>query len=161
MIVILLFVITFGLYACVDNDYFENRIPKNEYGAQVVSLKSSFRQEFLNINNINARLGQIDNNLLYEKKTFVISNDNEFDAIFEKDLDKIDYEKELLIIYVFATVYASNTFYVENITLNNNVLNIDLGMITREGYNNATQPVRTLKIIKMKKVEFDNVLIND
>lgn len=82
--------------------------------------------------------------------TYVLDSLDKYEQVFNKNYE-IDYDKEILILYLFAATNC--TYSLDSVELNNNNLKITY----KSKINVTTEPERTFILIKMDKVEFENI----
>lgn len=82
--------------------------------------------------------------------TYVLDSLDKYEQVFNKNYE-IDYDKEILILYLFADTNC--TYSLNSVELNNNNLKITY----KSKINVTTAPERTFILIKMDKVEFENI----
>ena len=85
-----------------------------------------------------------------ETITYVLDSLDKYEQVFNKNYE-IDYDKEILILYLFADTNC--TYSLDSVELNNNNLKITY----KSKINVTTEPERTFILIKMDKVEFENI----
>ena len=85
-----------------------------------------------------------------ETITYVLDSLDKYEQVFNKNYE-IDYDKEILILYLFADTNC--TYSLNSVELNNNNLKITY----KSKINVTTAPERTFILIKMDKVEFENI----
>ena len=85
-----------------------------------------------------------------ETITYVLDSLDKYEQVFNKNYE-IDYDKEILILYLFAATNC--TYSLDSVELNNNNLKITY----KSKINVTTEPERTFILIKMDKVEFENI----
>lgn len=85
--------------------------------------------------------------------TFIIMNQEEFDSKFTKFPPTINFEKEMLLVYIFTTT-NSNTYKIIKISLNDQILNIYFKAEKSKGASdNLTSPIQKCLILKVNKME--------
>ena len=85
-----------------------------------------------------------------ETITYVLDSLDKYERVFNTNYE-IDYDKEILILYLFADTNC--TYSLDSVELNNNNLKITY----KSKINVTTVPERTFILIKMDKVEFENI----
>lgn len=85
-----------------------------------------------------------------ETITYVLDSLDKYERVFNTNYE-IDYDKEILILYLFADTNC--TYSLDSVELNNNNLKITY----KSKINVTTAPERTFILIKMDKVEFENI----
>lgn len=82
--------------------------------------------------------------------TYVIDSLDKYEQVFNTNYE-IDYDKEILILYLFADINCS--YSLNSVELINNTLKITY----KSKVNVTTEPERAFILIKMDKVEFENI----
>lgn len=85
-----------------------------------------------------------------ETITYVLDSLDKYERVFNTNYE-IDYDKEILILFLFADTNC--TYSLNSVELNNNNLKITY----KSKINVTTDPKRTFILIKMDKVEFENI----
>lgn len=85
-----------------------------------------------------------------ETITYVLDSLDKYERVFNTNYE-IDYDKEILILFLFADTNC--TYSLNSVELNNNNLKITY----KSKINVTTDPERTFILIKMDKVEFENI----
>lgn len=143
----------------------------NKYNAVLYSHAESWiSEDFLNENRVKAYYPNKDyvegesnpwEKYIYDKespdsRTFIISNQDEFAKIFTKYDSTVDFERQIVILYIFGDVYPNRDYYLNKLTLNEQSLKIYYRLENRNG-DDATMPYQRCFMIKMDKVEFNTV----
>lgn len=98
------------------------------------------------------------NNDLSESKTFIIEDQNMLDEIFS-DFKDVDFEKEMVIVYYYTTIYIREQ-KLEKVSLENGVLNIEFDVVKgKPGTGDATAPQTRTCVICLDKVTATEVRI--
>lgn len=90
---------------------------------------------------------------------FIIGDENEYNKIFSKSKLDIDLEKEIIILYIFSDVNPSRKYYLKGIDVNDKVLSVQIKLESKRG-DDATMPYQRCIVIKMNKVEINEVKFN-
>lgn len=92
-----------------------------------------------------------------ETRTFIITEQSEFDSIFTKcDLD-VDLQNEIVILYILPDVYSNRNYYLGEIQLQENILTIDYKLENKE-VDDAVQPYQRCFAVVMDRVEINEVV---
>ena len=90
-------------------------------------------------------------------RTFVITEKARLDEIFSVCPD-IDFDKEMVVMYAYTSVYGNRYHITKNLTLNNKSLKIDFKISDgKPGYKDATAPYTDFLVIKLDKLDIDTV----
>ena len=87
---------------------------------------------------------------------FIITDKDEFEKIFVKYDSTVDFEKEIVILYIFPDVYPGRDYYLKKIDLNEQSLDIYF-KLEKRNVKDATMPYQRCFMLKLKKVEFEEV----
>lgn len=88
-----------------------------------------------------------------ETITKIIKTREQFDEAFNEFPTEVDFEKEMVIVYIFVTLVPSRRYYLEKLKLKDNVLHIGFKEEKPRGPDVAP-PRQRCFAIKMNKVEF-------
>lgn len=91
-------------------------------------------------------------------RTFIITNEIEFKNIFSKREITINFNTEMVILYVFADVYPNRNYELEKIELNDGVLIIKTELGEKSDVDDASSPFQRCFMIKMKKMKIKEVI---
>ena len=95
---------------------------------------------------------------LPESRTYIIKNQNELDEVFSV-CPKIDFDKQILIVYCYTTTYVREQ-KLEKFFYENGVLSIDFGVVKGKiGVGDATAPGTRICIISLDKLDISSVVI--
>lgn len=98
------------------------------------------------------------NNELDESKTLVIESQEALDEIFT-EFKEIDFEKEMVIVYCYTTIYVREQ-KLEKVSFDNNVLSIEFDVVDgKPGTGDATAPQTRTCVICLDKVAATEVKI--
>ena len=98
------------------------------------------------------------NNELDESKTLVIESQEALDEIFT-EFKEIDFEKEMVIVYCYTTIYVREQ-RLEKVSLDNGVLSIEFDVVDgKPGTGDATAPQTRTCVICLDKVVATEVKI--
>lgn len=85
--------------------------------------------------------------------TFIIRTQEEFDSKFTEFPPMIDFEEEMLLVYIFTTT-NSGTCKISKISLDHQTLNIDFKVEKSKGVSdNLTSPMQKCLIVKVNKMD--------
>ena len=91
-----------------------------------------------------------------EDRTFVIRNEDEFDAIFNKKFCEIEYKKEMLILYIFLVDSVSD-YQLRSINNDNGKLKIEIKAKSLK--KDGTELSDKYVAIKTKKTDCSHVIV--
>ena len=91
---------------------------KIEYNAVILKDGFTFKGSWID-----------SNNELDESKTLVIKSQEALDEIFT-EFKEIDFEKEMVIVYCYTTIYVREQ-KLEKVSLDNGVLSIEFGVVDK------------------------------
>lgn len=91
-----------------------------------------------------------------EELIFIITDKDEFEKIFVKYDLTVDFEKEIVILYIFPDIYPGRDYYLKKIDLNEQSLDIYFKLQKIKG-KDATMPYQRCFMVKLDKVEFKEV----
>ena len=98
------------------------------------------------------------NNDLTESKTFVVESQEALDEIFT-DFKDVDFDKEMVIIYCYTTIYVREQT-LEKVSFENNILTIEFDVVDgKPGTGDATTPQTRTCVICLDKVVATKVKI--
>lgn len=120
---------------------------KFEYNAVILKDSFTFNESWLD-----------SNNELTESKTFVIESQEALDEIFT-DFKEIDFDKEMLIVYCYTTIYVREQ-KLEKVSFDNNILSIEFDVVDgKPGTGDATAPKTRTCVICLDKVAATEVKV--
>lgn len=93
-----------------------------------------------------------------ESRTFIIDTQEKYDEILLSDIDElnIDFEKQMLVVYNFTTIYHRK-YYLSGLNADNRVLSINYKMETKSGTGDASLPYQRWFVIKLDNLDIDSV----
>lgn len=113
---------------------------KFEYNTVILKDGFTFNESWLD-----------SNNELTESKTFVIESQEALDEIFT-DFKEIDFDKEMVIVYCYTTIYVREQ-KLEKVSFDNNILSIEFDAVDgKPGTGDATAPQTRTCVICLDKV---------
>lgn len=99
-----------------------------------------------------------NNDKLSENKTFSIDNQDTLDEVFS-DFKDIDFEKEMVIVYCYTTIYVREQ-KLEKVSFENGVLSIEFDVVKgKSGTGDATAPQTRACVICLDKLETTEVKV--
>lgn len=57
-------------------------------------------------------------------RTFIIDNQEDYSAIYGKGTLDVDFEKQVVYLYIFSDIYPGRKYYIDDIKIKNEQLNI-------------------------------------
>ena len=95
---------------------------------------------------------------LPESRTYIIQNQEQLEEIF-LDFPEIDFDKEILLVYCYTTVYIRKQ-RLEKVSLENGVLTVAFDVVRGKlGHADAASPHTRLCVIRLDKVDVTEVNI--
>lgn len=91
-----------------------------------------------------------------EEKFFIIECESEFKEIFVSCEEKIDFNKEMVILYIFTDVNYKIDYKLKSIKCENGILSIT-AKLNNSNLDCATAPYQRCFMIKMNKMEIKDV----
>ncbi len=143
----------------------------NKYNATIYSdTKALFNEDFLKENltrsshyfNDKGEITASADQSYPKFLTFIVTTQEEYDSKFIEFPPMVDFEKEMLLIYIFTAI-KPNAYEIKKISLNNETLKIDFIAKRSGGFkfrNDTTIPMQKWLIIKIKKMEIMSVEFN-
>lgn len=139
----------------------------NKYNAVLYSHAEKWiSEDFLEKNRVKAYYpnkdyieGESDpwEEILYDKespdsRTFVITNQYEFAKIFTKYDSTVDFNRQIVILYIFGDVYPARDYFFNKLTLKEQSLKIYYRLENRKG-DDATMPYQRCLMVKLDKLD--------
>ena len=158
-------VIAFMMVGCSnDNTILYNAVMEDRGSIYAAQITNYFKEDFLLENKVSGVRYKNENydptnpeseEYIFDISspktiTYVLDSLDKYEQVFNKNYE-IDYDKEILILYLFADTNC--TYNLVSVELNNNNLKITY----KSKINVTTEPERTFILIKMDKVEFENI----
>ena len=145
MLVALAFILLLNLASC-----------NNKFNAKVYSkVNNIVREEALNNYNIN--VDQEDDSLP-NNRTIIIDNKELYDEIFFDDSIECDFTTNIIYVYVFRSVYASNEIKILDINNENDTLAISFKDESGNMFvANASSPYARWIAVKMDKTNSNKI----
>ncbi len=92
----------------------------------------------------------IDYNTSPSSRSFIITDELEYNRFFSKSELDIDFEKEILIFHIFSDVNPYRNYNLKGIDVNDKVLFVKIEL-EHKSVDDATMPYQRCIAIKMKK----------
>lgn len=89
-------------------------------------------------------------------RTYIINNQSEFCKIFSKYDSEIDFDNKMVILYIFPDIYSKRHYYLKNIQLNDEKLDICF-KLEGKNVNDATAPYQRNFMIILDKISVAEV----
>lgn len=87
-------------------------------------------------------------------RTFVVRTQEDFDSKFVEFPSDVDFEKSMICIYIFTTIYPSRSWEINNIRFKDETLKIEFKMKKPTyGQKDASQPQQKCLVVKMDKID--------
>lgn len=147
-----------------DNTILYNAVMVDSGSIVTAQIASYFKEDFLLENKVSGvyyknenydSTNQESEEYIFDESspktiTYVLDSLDKCEQVFNTNYE-IDYDKEILILFLFADTNC--TYSLNSVELNNNNLKITY----KSKINVTTEPERTYILIKMDKVEFENI----
>lgn len=165
IILFMMFILSVVLVGCSnDNTILYNAVMADSGSIAAAQMTNLFKEDFLLENKVSGVRYKNENydptnpeseEYIFDESspktiTYVIDSLDKYEQVFNTNYE-IDYDKEILILYLFADTNC--TYSLDSVELNNNNLKITC----KSKINVTTEPERTFILIKMDKVEFENI----
>lgn len=89
-------------------------------------------------------------------REFIVSDEVEYNRIFSNSPLDIDFEHEMVILYIFSDVYPERKYKLKKIEVNDEVLTLKTEF-EQKNVDDATIPYQRCIVVKMNKVEINEV----
>ena len=89
-------------------------------------------------------------------RTFIVDNQDTYNTIFKENALRVDFNKEIVYLYIFADIYPSRKYFIDNILLEEEQVNIYY-KVEKNNKNDASAPGQRCLIVVMKKTNTSNV----
>lgn len=139
----------------------------NKYNATLYSHAQEWIDEtFLTENRVQAyypdendESGYVYDEESPRSRSFIIADEEEYGRIFPKAQCDIDFEKEMVILYIFGDVYPNREYYLKSMEIADNVLTVQTKLEERfPPVGDASAPYQRCFMIKMDKTEIKEVV---
>ena len=121
--------------------------------------KTWFKDDFLMENLTVGSHYIIDDEVMVADETnpkfvkYILRTNEEFNSKFNKFPPMINFEDEMLLIYIFTTTF-SGPYNISEISLNNKILNIDFRAEKSKSFgDNLSSPQQKCLVVKLDKME--------
>lgn len=158
----LVLIIIFGLLTgCLNNKYnavlYSNA---NEWIDETFLKNNRVKAYYLNENYIYGESDPSDK-YIYDttapsSRVFIIKDEDSYNRIFSNSQLYIDFEKEMVILYIFSDVNPTREYKLKKIEVNDEILTVKTEL-ERKNVDDATMPYQRCFVIKMNKVEINEV----
>lgn len=137
----------------------------NKYNAVILTTGFSFKEEFLKDNltrgshylNENGEIVSAEGESYPRHRVFIIKSHEDANLIFESFSDSIDFEKEMLIIYIFTTINP-DPCKINKVFIDEDVLKINYKFQrSKIGSDNTSSPTQRCLLVKIDKHEVASV----
>jgi len=92
-----------------------------------------------------------------EFRTFIVTEKAKLDEIFSV-CSEVDFEKGMVVMYAYTSVYGNRYHIIKSVTLNNKSLRIEFKYVEgKPGLKDASSPQTRFLVIKMDKLDIDTV----
>ena len=147
------------LTGCFNNKYNANLYSNATEWVDETFLKDNrVKAYYLNENYID---GQSDPNDKYiydaispSSRVFIVDDETEYNKIFSNSPLDIDFEHEMIILYIFSDVYPAREYKLKKIEINGKVLTVKIES-NHKNVDDATMPYQRCTVVKMNKVEIN------
>ena len=135
-----------------------------EHNAKIITVdRLSYHAEWLENNPVYGAYSEDGkenyNSDTPKNRTYLIQTQGQLNEIFV-DFPEIDFEKEMVLVYCYRTVYTQRKQILENVTLDGKVLNVSFNVERGKlGYADASAPHRRILVVKLDKLEITEVKI--
>jgi len=82
-------------------------------------------------------------------RTFIITDREKYNTVFVEDSLKVDFEKEMVILYIFPDVY-SREYQLEELSVNDQIVTVKYKLESSDK-KDATAPYQRCMVLKMEK----------
>lgn len=142
----------------------------NKYNAELFNdAEQWIRDDFLRENRVKAfypnenydEYDEQSESYIYDEtapltRTFIISDDETFNAIFKGNDIAVNFENEMLLLYIHPEIYAGRDYSLKKITVEGKKINISVELEKRNGVGDASMPSQSCLLVKMDRIEIDS-----
>lgn len=89
-------------------------------------------------------------------RSFIITEENEFKSIFTDCPIPVDFDKEMVLLYIFGDIYPNREYYLKKTSLDNKTLNIYY-KLESTNKKDATAPYQRCMMVKLDKLDITEV----
>ncbi|MDE5715154.1 MAG: hypothetical protein K2I42_03375 [Anaeroplasmataceae bacterium] len=87
-------------------------------------------------------------------RTFTIIQQDEFVKVFSKYDGTLDFENEMVILYIFSDIYPDRNCYIKKINYENKMLTVQIKLQNKPS-KDSSAPYQRCIMIKIDKLEID------
>lgn len=91
-----------------------------------------------------------------EYRTFIVDDQDTYNTIFKENSLTVDFDKEIVYLYIFADIYPSRNYVIDNILLEEEQVSIYY-KLEKDNKKDATAPYQRCLIVVMEKTNTSNV----
>ena len=138
---------------------------KNKYNAKIYnSAENLFLNSFLEENKVKGAYyknpdypDDADKKYYYDEtspayRTFIVNNPDDYSLFFAGDELGVNFDKEMVLIYIFADIYPNRNYIINNILKEGEKVKIYL-KLEKNNKKDATAPYQRVLIVKMEKLD--------
>ena len=138
---------------------------KNKYNAKIYnSAENLFLNSFLEENKVKGAYyknpdypDDEDKKYYYDEtspacRTFIVNNPDDYSLFFAGDELGVNFDKEMVLIYIFADIYPNRNYIINNILKEGEKVKIYLEL-EKNNKKDATAPYQRVLIVKMEKLD--------
>ena len=138
---------------------------KNKYNAKIYnSAENLFLNSFLEENKVKGAYyknpdypDDADKKYYYDEtspayRTFIVNNPDDYSLFFAGDELGVNFDKEMVLIYIFADIYPNRNYIINNILKEGEKVKIYLEL-EKNNKKDATAPYQRVLIVKMEKLD--------
>lgn len=138
---------------------------KNKYNAKIYnSAENLFLNSFLEENKVKGAYyknpdypDDADKKYYYDEtspacRTFIVNNLDDYSLFFAGDELGVNFDKEMVLIYIFADIYPNRNYIINNILKEGEKVKIYL-KLEKNNKKDATAPYQRVLIVKMEKLD--------
>lgn len=92
--------------------------------------------------------------------SYVVKTEERVTEIFSEPPFVTNFDEQMLIIHIFTSPY-SRPYKIAKVIFNDGELCIDIKLKSANGLKDATAPGQRVLIIKMDKLDFDTLVVNE
>ena len=94
-------------------------------------------------------------------RTFIVNDEEAYDKIFKENTLKVDFDEEIVFLYIFADCSPSQKYIIDDISVESEKVSIyfqfNSNFRSLIGYIGSTSPYPRCLVVKMDKIDVDNV----
>lgn len=150
--ILLMLCMSLGLVGCKQIDH----------NAVIIKEGITYQEKWLENNHVYGAYGEngeenYDENTP-KSRTRLIKTQTELDEVFS-DFPEMDFEKEMVIVYCYRTVYGRKQV-LEKVVCDGNVLYVEFNVVKGKiGHADASAPSRRMLVMKLDKLDIMEVKI--